>query len=122
MVKRGVGHHCVRIATALALLVTVSSSPLRPFKSSSNGGAVRSIVAFVPAAARAPDAPRLSPTRTASRLVWVKALRTETEEEELTGATSTAAYRLDLPPATCLVFAKVFTATDGVESLYPLRC
>jgi hypothetical protein len=121
MSKRSLLDHAIRIASALALLVAMTTSPLRPFHSSFlRGEPARSHWASSPARSTFPT--RVVPTSVAMRPVSVKALPSETEEKELNGAARPALHFFDLSGLRTANSFKLSTTGDNAHSLHPLRC
>jgi hypothetical protein len=122
MASRRVFNYCVRIASAIALFLAVTLSPLRPNPGtgSSRSDFVRSDFARAPVRPAFP--PRLVPTSVASRQVSVKALRSEGEEEDVAEVIRAASHVFAVPPRLSAIPARSFTVSGGVQLLFPLRC
>jgi hypothetical protein len=107
--------------SAIALLVAVTVSPLRPVSGSLRSDFVRSDFARAPARPAFPL--RVVPTSVASRPVSVKALRSEKEEEEEpVGIIRPLGHLSAVPPSLRVVRSLDFAAHGGVQLLFPLRC
>jgi hypothetical protein len=123
MVDRIGFNHCVRVVSALALLVAMTTSPLRPFKANSGSDrpdAVRSNLAGAPKHLSFPT--RLLPTSVVSRPVSVKALPTSNEEEELDGASHPDSDLFDPPHSVCAMPSAKPVPVSNVRSPHLLRC
>jgi hypothetical protein len=120
MVSRNVLNHCVRIGSAIALLVAVTISPLGPVSGSLRSNFVRSDFARAPARPAVPL--RVIPTSSASRPTSVKAVRSENEEEDLVGVIRPVSHFLAVPPSHSATPFRDFAPCGGIMLLFPLRC
>lgn len=121
MSKRSLLNHIIRIASALALLVAMTSSPLRPFQSGFlRAESGRSHWAGSPFRSSFPA--RLVPTSVVMRPVLVKALPSESEEKELDGASGPVFYFFDLSRSLTAHSFRPSATGDKTQSLHPLRC
>lgn len=121
MVDRRALNVFVRIASALALLVAVTVSPLRLVKCSdgaSRSDASHATLASCPAPYAFPI--RVVPTSVASRPVVIKALHAE--EEELSAITRQVGSFFSLRPTLSSVLPRGFAFHGGIPILVPLRC
>jgi hypothetical protein len=123
MRNRSVFNLSLRVASAVALLVALTTSPLRPLHSSCSSVRpefARSDWAGIPGRSSFPT--RLLPTSVTVRPVSVKALPSANEEEELDGDSQPALRQFDLCSSVSPIsIAKL--ATDGnTHSFHPLRC
>ncbi len=120
---RSVFNRCMRIASALALLVAVTISPLKPLRSSgytSRSELARSDFASGPARVAFPI--RVVPNSVTSRTVTVKALHTQNEEEESAGDIRPANHFFTIPPSLLDVASRDLTMRGDARLLFPLRC
>ena len=120
MASQRVFNHCVRIASAIALLVAVTFSPLRPNTGTGSlrSDFVRSDVARAPARPAFPL--RVVPTSVASRPMSVKALRSENEEEEeLAGIIRPASDLFAVPPSLSAIPARDFVVFGWHPTAFP---
>ena len=109
----------IRVATALALLVGVMSSPMRPARTavgSARPHCLRDNVSL-PTSQSWP----VSVTSVGSRPFQIKALASE-GEEELKAATAPSCDSIDPPPLPSSKPPRDLTAFDPVRAPYPLRC
>lgn len=120
MRDRNLVDHCIRVVSALALLAAVMTSSSRPLKHASGCAAAdclsRTFASALKYAARVTAAP------IPSRPSWVKALRTEFEEEDLIETISSESEFFDLLSHQCPNPSGHFITTGTVRSLHPLRC
>ncbi len=123
MVGRSVLSHCLRIASAIALLVAVTVSPLRPLRSTS--GSLRTDVGrsdFASAPTRMAFPIQVVPTSATSRSVSVKAVRSENEEEEMAGVISRTGDFFIVPPSLRKAPSQNLAVRGCTPLLFPLRC
>ncbi len=119
MANRSILNHGIRIASVLALLAGVMTSPLRPSR----------LVAGVPSPRFHSDnlalprtvSSRISATWFGSQPLLVKALPAESEEE-LNRTTGPVWFGLDQPPAVAFKSEWILTASGFDLVFHPLRC
>lgn len=113
-------NYSVRVVTALALLVAVTTSSIRP----QNLAGVNSPADHVRRnfASHTEHSARLTAASVPSRLGWVKAVRSEKEEEDLSGTARPADDVFDLCPPQSPIPSGHFSTTGDVPSFHPLRC
>ena len=107
MSRRGVLNHIIRIASAPALLVAMTCSPLRPLHagpSCSRPECARSD--WAGGRGRSSFPTRVLPTSVSIRLAPVKAIPTENKEEDLDGASRLAFYFFEITPANLRLFCR----------------
>jgi hypothetical protein len=121
MSDRNILNRGICVASALALLVAVMTSPIRslcPVNACSRLDCLRRNFA-IPATHPA----RISLKTVVLRTAPVKAVRSETEEEKLSGTSCPAWCASDLPPSSSPKAPAWAPATFGLaQSSQPLRC
>ena len=124
MHKRNVLNDGVRVASALALLVAMMISPLRPLQTSFSSlrpDPARAHWAGMPRRSASIPA-RLSPTSVRTREVSMKALPSEIEEEDLDSALHAEFCFFTVLSATSAISIGELPTGESVPSLHPLRC
>jgi hypothetical protein len=120
MVNRPLLHHGIRVATAIALLVAVIISPIRPARSV--GGSSHPVHLRHNFAGPTTHTPRHAVTSVTPRPVRVKALPSENEEEELSETTWSACCPFDPPPDPSSKPGQALAAFGPDRVTHPLRC
>jgi hypothetical protein len=119
MFSRNLFKHGICVTSALALLVAVMTSPIRPSRSNpglSYPNYLRRNYSIPPT-----DSTRPSPTSITSLQVRVKALRSE-DEKKLVGTTRLARCPFDLPPHPSLTPPRDLSTVGPLRASHPLRC
>ena len=120
MVKGSILNHGIRAASALALLVAVMTSQIRPSRSTcvpSQPECLRRNFAIPSSHSTRPSAASVSP-----RAVPVKALPSENNEKELSGTIRPVGCSLDLSAHASPKPARDLTAFGLDRAPHPLRC
>ncbi len=118
MVNGSVLNPVIRAVSALALLVAVMSSPIRPLRpyGDSPPGSLRRNFGMPHSHFPRPSAASIAP-----RAVQVKALTSKTETE-LSETTRLVGFSLDLSPHSSPNTARGLSASGLDRALHPLRC
>lgn len=123
MSKRSLLNRIIRIASALALLVAMTSSPLRPFHSGSSSLCAECARPhWAGSSGRSSIPTRILPNSISMRPVSVKAIPCENEEEDLDGACRPALYFFVSSLPVSAISIENLATHDIVHSLHPLRC
>ena len=123
MRKRSVLTQVLRIASAVALLVAMTMSPLRSFHSNSTSlrpDATRSHTAGNPGRSSFPA--RALPTSTSARTFAVKAIPSENEEEDRDIASRSVLPFFRADSSVSAVSSAKLVGRNEPHSLHPLRC
>ena len=120
MFKRRTHNTGLRILAALALVVAVLTSPIRPTKWLGAGGE-RDCLRRNFALAKVSPLP-CSVKQVPSRLVQVKAIASETDEEEFTGAVRSAVSYFDLHSTPSTKPGRNPISPGLALTIHPLRC
>jgi len=120
MVNQNLFHHTLRIASALALVVAMVTSPIQ--SSWSSGGSSPAPVHLQRNAHLPPTHSTLPSSKSlAERQVRVKALPSETEED-LIRVARTASWHLDLPLISAPTHEWDLASSGPHGAIHPLRC
>jgi hypothetical protein len=120
MVDQSQFNNWVRVITALALMVAVTTSLIRP--QNLVGASWPADHARRDFASPSEHSARLTAASVPSRLGWVKAIRSEMDEEDLSGMARPADDVFDLCPPQSPIPCGHFWTTGDVRSFHPLRC
>ena len=123
MAARFTLNHGLRVASALAFLVLITSAPLRPLKC--HAGSVQFVIAQPGAQKTLPhggDSSRFSAAAPSLRPVLVKAVASETEEDALAAIADSTSRLLLVPHAAPIGPSITKAARRDIQSLCPLRC
>jgi hypothetical protein len=120
MPKQFVRDRAIRLATALALLAAVMTSPIRPPKASGDGSHVDCLRRNFGIPAKADTTHRLASTAP-SRVVQVKALSSESKPDWTADSARQHVDPACVPPATLEPERHSTTFALG-RAIHPLRC